>query len=391
MFNATCGRSPAEDNGRQATHAGARRTLRFRAALAASLAVPIAALSAGIGSTAALAAGSQPRQAPAATTVTWHKLTLLNGWKSSQSTWVSGNPSYAISGGVVYLSGSLHGGAPGSNVAVLPKAARPAHWLYLSVYTFDGTHGTLLIKSDGEMSVYSSPAASATNFASLAAVSYPTASTTRHNLTLMNGWTSGQNPYGTGAPSYVVKNGIVYLSGSLKGGTTSDSAILPAGARPSHIIYRGVYTLDGTFGEVYIEPSGFIGVILTSASKGFTSLAGISFPISTVTQHKLALLNGWKSAQTPSGTGTFSYAVKGGVVYLSGGIKQPSGTSGLVAVLPQAARPVHNLWITVYTSSGTVGTLQIQRTGKLLVSSIADPSAARTITSLAAISYPHNS
>jgi hypothetical protein len=53
-----------------------------------------------------------------------HRLTL-HGWQSSQSEYQTGNPSYAVSHGVVYLSGSLHGGK--SKLAfVLPKAARPA-------------------------------------------------------------------------------------------------------------------------------------------------------------------------------------------------------------------------------------------------------------------------
>ncbi len=393
MFNATRNYSPTQGDGRHATRFSARRWLRSRMARTASLAVPIAAsaLSISLGSTAALAAGSQPDTQAAVTSVTWHKLNLLNGWKSSQSTWNTGNPSYAISGGVVYLSGSLHGGAASSNFAILPKAARPAHWLYMTVDTYNGSHGTLLIKSDGEMSVYSTPATDATTFSSLAAVSYPTAGITQHKFTLTNGWTSAQAPFGTGDPAYAVKNGVVYLSGSLKDGTSSDFSLLPVGARPAHIIYRGTYTLQGAFGEVYFEPTGFAAAAVTSASKVYTSLAGISFPISTVSQHKLTLLNGWKSGQTPYGTGPFSYAIKGGIVYLSGGIKQPSGSNGLVAVLPIAARPTHNLWITVFTSSSTVGTLHIRPNGQVIVGSALDPTAPRTITSLAAISYPHNS
>src|SRR6266852_5580017 len=137
MFNATRNYSLTQGDGRYATRFSARRWLRSRMARTASLAVPIAAsaLSISLGSTAALAAGSQPDTQAAVTSVTWHKLNLLNGWKSSQSTWNTGNPSYAISGGVVYLSGSLHGGAGSSNFAILPKAARPAHWLYMTVDT----------------------------------------------------------------------------------------------------------------------------------------------------------------------------------------------------------------------------------------------------------------
>jgi hypothetical protein len=287
-------------------------TSRRLALLAASAA---AALSVSLGtSTAALAAGPEPHKQATVTGVTWHKLNLLNGWKSSQSTWNTGNPSYAIKGGVVYLSGSLHGGKPSSNFAVLPKAARPAHWLYMMIATQNGTSGVLRIQSDGKMYVYGTPATNATTFSSLAAVSYPTAAMTQHNFTLMNGWTSADVPYGTGDPAYAVKNGIVYLSGSLKGGTTADFGLLPAGARPSNIIYRGTYTYQGAFGETYFEPNAFAGALLTNASKACTSLAGISFPVPSVIQHELTLLNGWKSAQIPYQAGTFRYAVKNGIV-----------------------------------------------------------------------------
>lgn len=75
---------------------------------------------------------SDARQSITAVTgVTWHKLTLINGWTSSQNVYGTGNPRYAISGGVVYLSGSLHAGTS-TSFAVLPKAARPAHWLYMT-------------------------------------------------------------------------------------------------------------------------------------------------------------------------------------------------------------------------------------------------------------------
>jgi hypothetical protein len=390
MFNTTRRDSPSHRN---LGYPAFLRLLRSRLARAASLAVPVAAsaLIVSIGSTPAHAAGSQADPSATVVGVTWHKLALINGWKSSQSTWITGNPSYAIKGGVVYLSGSLHGGTPSSNFAILPKAARPAHWLYLAIATQNGTLGTLRIQSDGEMSVYSAPATNATTFSSLAGVSYPTAMMTEHSFTLMNGWASAQAPFGTGDPAYAVKNGIVYVSGSLKNGTATDFGMLPVGARPSNIIYRGTYTLQGAYGEAYFEPGGFAGAILTSASKVYTSLAGISFPASSVTQHKLTLLNGWKSAQKPFSAGAFSYAVKNGIVYLSGGVKQPTGTNGLVAVLPKAARPTHNLWLTVYTSSDTPGKLYIRRNGQVIVGCNLDPNAPRVLTSLAAISYPRNS
>ena len=67
-----------------------------------------------------------------------HKFKLLNGWLSSQPNFGTGNPSYAISKGIVYLSGSMHTGGTSPLAFILPKAARPAHALFISVYTVDG-------------------------------------------------------------------------------------------------------------------------------------------------------------------------------------------------------------------------------------------------------------
>src|SRR5260370_42447214 len=101
-----------------------RQRLRSWAAKAGALAVPAALTIAASGAAHATAmrqaslagthrvqASQGPRQGtgarPAVTTFTWHKLTLLNGWKSSPSPHHSGDPSYAVSAGVVYLSGAL--------------------------------------------------------------------------------------------------------------------------------------------------------------------------------------------------------------------------------------------------------------------------------------------
>ena len=97
--------------------------------------------------TAQHAAGG--RQLPAAT-FTWHKLTLVNGWRPYGAP--DATPAYAISGGVVYLTGSFSQPVAGSSeFAVLPKAARPSRSLYRTVYTYGLTTGTLLIEPDGVM------------------------------------------------------------------------------------------------------------------------------------------------------------------------------------------------------------------------------------------------
>ena len=83
-----------------------------------------------------------------------------------------------------------------------------------------------------------------------------------------------------------------------------------------------------------------------------------------ITWHPLHLINGWKSASNIElETGTPSYAVSGGVVYLTGAIIRPTGSSPTFAMLPKNARPTHQLWIEAYTSTDIPGTVQIAPNG----------------------------
>lgn len=349
----------------------------------AAIAIPLAALSlaAGVGSASAASAN-------ATAGVTWHKLTLINGWKSSQTAYGTGNPSYAISGGVVYLSGSLNGGTK-TTFAVLPAAARPARKLYFTIYTVDGNSGTLVIRPNGSMSVFSTPASYAALYTSLAAVSYLTTAISQHKLRLLNGWKSSQPQRDTGDPAYAVRGGIVYLSGSMHGGANSFFSVLPVAARPARWLDFGMYTQGGAFGYVVINATnGDMFASGSSATQLFTSLAGFSFPAATTTRHKLALLNGW-TASSPAGDP--AYSVIGGVVHLSGAMFQPSDTGDQFAVLPPAARPAHNLYIAIDVAGADPGTLRILHDGRMFADSFLEPAAAQTLTSLATISYPRNS
>src|SRR5262249_56685859 len=104
------------------------------------------------------------------------------------------------------------------------------------------------------------------------------------------------------------KHGVVLLAGAVRSGANAVFSNLPAGARPSHITYRGVYTLDGTFGEVYIKPNGVMGVRYNGKSKAFTSLAGVAFPVPAVKQHPVTLPKRCKTPPNPAGTARFPYA-----------------------------------------------------------------------------------
>ncbi len=191
-------------------------------------------------------------------------------------------PTYTIKGGVVYLSGGLRQPLSDTSdlVAVLPKAARPAHEMFLTVHTAYGV-GRVVIKSNGEMLAGATPQSSAQLFTSLAAISYPAAGATWHTLALSNGWKASPNPSDP-KPAYAIISGVVYLSGILDEptGTSTLFAALPSAARPAHNLYAPVDTSGGTFGAVSIVPG--LGMFANSQpfsnAQTFTSLAGISYP-----------------------------------------------------------------------------------------------------------------
>jgi hypothetical protein len=113
------------------------------------------------------------------TGVSWTPIVLQNGWVSSNATFTSGNPKVALQGNIVYLSGSLHQSSGSSTVfGFLPSTFRPTHNMWITIYTYDGTSGTLYIAQDGTMELFSNSSCSGTLdsaqcYSSLATVSYP--------------------------------------------------------------------------------------------------------------------------------------------------------------------------------------------------------------------------
>jgi hypothetical protein len=111
--------------------------------------------------------------------ITFHRLSLVNGWKPAPKTYDAGTPSYTVSNGIVYLSGGIFQPVQGkAEFAVLPKGARPATDLYITVSVEQGVSnvGTLLISPKGAMEVYATPTGvgtPASDFTALGGVSFP--------------------------------------------------------------------------------------------------------------------------------------------------------------------------------------------------------------------------
>jgi hypothetical protein len=94
---------------------------------------------------------------------------------SGQGQYQSGDPAYTVSNGIVHLLGSLKQPSGTSDLfAVLPKAARPAHFLYFAIYTNKGTFGWVTINPTGLIFASNFGGNTAARlYTSLATISYP--------------------------------------------------------------------------------------------------------------------------------------------------------------------------------------------------------------------------
>lgn len=101
-----------------------------------------------------------------------------------------------------------------------------------------------------------------------------------------------------------------------------------------------------------------------------------------ITFHAFHLLHGWTSEGTS--TGKPSYALSDGVVYLSGGMHQPTGSGSEIGFLPKGDRPVHKLWLSAFSEATTSAFIEVLPDGAVF----AGGSDAPFFASLAGVSFP---
>ena len=101
-----------------------------------------------------------------------------------------------------------------------------------------------------------------------------------HKLRLVDGWKSANSAgYDSGAPSYGVGNGVVYLSGGMFQPVQGKAkfATLPAGDRPSTNLFITVSVEEGetNFGTLFISPKGVMEVYTQDGANTRRRLHGI--------------------------------------------------------------------------------------------------------------------
>jgi len=112
-----------------------------------------------------------------------------------------------------------------------------------------------------------------------AASAAPSVTTFRwHNIGLTDGW-STYGAQNLGSPGYAIVNGVVYLRGAMSGGFGAAFATLPKAARPARDLWTSTVTLGPTNGALQVQHNGTLAAFGSNAT-GFTSLSGISYPLS---------------------------------------------------------------------------------------------------------------
>ena len=364
---------------------------RHRAArLCRSLPLAVTAL---LGAVAALLAGvvALPQSALAAAgppSVTFTKLTLINGWNTYSG---SASPAVADISGIVHFEGAISTSSSNTNdvAFVLPPAFRPAKNVVVPVDMCNATSGELAIAPTGETQVISQGANSnATCFTSLDGVSFALSSRSFTKLKLRPGWTEFDSLYRKAAARVV--GGIVHLEGEIKtAGTKLAAFTLPAGFRPSKDVYVLINLCTGSIGRLDIAPSGAVSVEAEGTGNLWmiqcgTSLDGAWFALSPKSFKPLTLQNGWMNA--PSGTAKAAVRTISGIVHFKGAI-WTNGTSGDPFVLPAGDRPANEVFISVDMCGGNNGRLNIYPNGVVTVEAQDDFGEAQCLTSLDGASF----
>lgn len=203
------------------------------------------------------------------------------------------------------------------------------------------------------------------------------------SLHLYNHWVSEQSVFNSGNPTASRdSNGYVHLAGSLAGGTSPGAFTLPVADRPASTLYIDDYTFGYTTGFVVIYPNGKV-FMEGATAMSYSSLAGISFPSASVGAFDLSLVNGWVSEDPAFSTGNPAVSLDPtGTVHLSGSLAGGSDLS-TAFTLPAGMRPTHTTYLDVYTFGGTVGSLEITKSGSVTLFG----GSVSNFTSLAGVSF----
>jgi hypothetical protein len=330
----------------------------------------------------ALAQSEDPTPLPGPTT-----LTLLNGWTNAP--YSTSDAQVEVVNGIVHLKGAIATSGTNNEAFVLPKAFRPAHYVYIPVDLCNANNGRLYIEPDGAVYVESETTFSqAACFTSLDGASFALNGSGFTALKLINGWTNA--PYSTSDAEVKNIDGIVHLKGAIAtSGTNVQPFVLPKEFRPDSYTAVPVDLCGATNGQLVIDESGEVFVNAETAwsdAQCFTSLDGVWFAAKDNGFEALTVLNGWTSEYDPA------VSISQGVVYFQGAI-YTSGSNSEPFVLPHSFRPATDVYVQVSLCNSADGNeiangrLLIRPNGVVSVQSEGAFSEAQCTTSLDGVSF----
>jgi hypothetical protein len=199
----------------------------------------------------------------------------------------------------------------------------------------------------------------------LAAATYAPTQTTFTKAQLFDGWKYGG--FDTAYPGYAKDPlGVVHLRGTVQGGTDGTEAfLLPKALAPSHDMWLPVEVGPGQGSALMVATTGQV-IPDGPPTSYYLPLDDVSFVAGRATTIRFThaqLQNGWRYGGNNSAWP--GYAIDPlGVVHLRGGLFD--GTSGTSAfVLPKALRPSHPIWLPIYSSGFTGGSLSVSPDGQV--------------------------
>lgn len=208
-------------------------------------------------------------------------------------------------------------------------------------------------------------------------------------LPLTPGWIN--SPYNTAPAAVALADGFVYLRGAiaLTNNGNSSPFIMPPGRRPSSTVSIPINLCNSVKGQILFTPEG--GVLVSDkngampAAACFTSLEGVSYPVTNAGHQALPLAPGWfnRGGNTRNATGT----LLNGIVHLAGVIKT-TGTANLAFTLPIGLRPAGNVYLPINLCNGNKGRIYVGPTGAASVYAERAWGDAQCFTSLEGVTFP---
>merc|ERR1711988_1037479 len=237
-------------------------------------------------------------------------LSLVNGWTSYEHGY--GAATVSKVDGYCFVQGLVKGSHWG-HLATLSSNCRPNKRL---IFNMNNNEGTARVDVETNGAIMWVAGAKNHGWLSLAGITFSAGSTSQVNLSIKNGNSNYGHSYGP--TTYVVRGGFCAVEGLLKVTHWGHLATLPSNCRPDKRLIFNLNNNEHTT-RVDVTTDGGIHFIDGGKSHAWLSMTGIMFPVGSLGQHSLSLVNRWQAYG--HGYGSPTYTIKNGMCEVNGLIK----------------------------------------------------------------------